>query len=132
MSDYTPPFNVNVRLLTFNLVQREQETKSIVTALEVDRHGQLYTMGSGIFQTKHLLPLKVISKHLLKLRRLPKFCFVILIAIQALYVIFVTFIILILSLSFYHSNIRLYNYNFNIPIFQFLLQNFTIFTLPIL
>ena len=49
MSDYTPPFNVNVHLLTFNLVQREQEVKSIVTALEVDRHGPLYTMGSGVF-----------------------------------------------------------------------------------
>ena len=42
-------FNVNVHLLTFNLVQREQEVKSIVTALEVDRHGPLYTMGSGFF-----------------------------------------------------------------------------------
>ena len=30
---------------------------------------------------------------------------------------FVTFIILILSLSFYHSNIRLDNYNFTIPFF---------------
>ena len=49
MSDYTPPFNVNVDLLTFNLVQREQEVTSIVTALEVDRHGPLYTMGSGVF-----------------------------------------------------------------------------------
>ena len=49
MSDYTPPFNVNVQLLTFNLVQREQEVKSIVTALEVDRHGPLHTRGSGVF-----------------------------------------------------------------------------------
>ena len=70
MSDYTPPFNVNVHLLTFNLVQREQEVKSIVTALEVDRHGPLYTMGSGVFH-EHLLPAKVISKHLWKFRRLP-------------------------------------------------------------
>ena len=46
MSDYyTPHFNVNVHLLTFNLVQREQKVKSIVTALEVDKHGPLYTMG---------------------------------------------------------------------------------------
>ena len=45
MSDYTPPFNVIVHLLTFNLVQREQEVKSIVTTLEVDRHGPLYTIG---------------------------------------------------------------------------------------
>ena len=50
MSDYTPPFNVNVHLLTVNLAQREQEVKSIVTALEVDRHGPLYTMESGVFQ----------------------------------------------------------------------------------
>ena len=42
MSDYTPPFNVNVHLLTFNLVQREHEVKSVVTALEVDRHGAHY------------------------------------------------------------------------------------------
>ena len=48
MSGYTPPFNVNVHLF-FDLVQREQEVKSIVTALEVDRHGLLYTMGSGVF-----------------------------------------------------------------------------------
>ena len=70
MSDYIPPFNVNVHLLTFNRVQREQEVKSIVTALEVDRHGPLYTMGSGVFHL-HLVPSKVISKHLLKFRRLP-------------------------------------------------------------
>ena len=44
------------------------------------------------------------------------------------FIIFVTFIIIILSLPFYHSNIRLYNYNFTIQIFQFLLQNFTILT----
>ena len=49
MSGYTPPFNVNVHLLTFDLVQREQEVKSIVTALEIDRHGPLYTKGSGVF-----------------------------------------------------------------------------------
>ena len=49
MSDYTPPFNVNVNLLTFKLVQREQEVNSIVTALKVDRHGLLYTMGSSVF-----------------------------------------------------------------------------------
>ena len=49
MSDYTPPFNVNVHLLTFNLVQKEQNVKSIVTALEVGKHGPLYTLGSGVF-----------------------------------------------------------------------------------
>ena len=48
MSDNIPPFNVNVHLLTFNL-KREQEVKSIVTALQVDRHRPLYTMGSGVF-----------------------------------------------------------------------------------
>ena len=49
MSGYIPPFNVNVHLLTFYLVQGEQEVKSIVTALEVDRHGPVYPMGSGVF-----------------------------------------------------------------------------------
>ena len=49
MSSYIPPFNAKVHLLTFDLVQREQEVKSIVTALEVDRHGPLYTMASGVF-----------------------------------------------------------------------------------
>ena len=49
MSVYTPPFNVKVHLLTFDLIQRQQEVKSIVTALEVDRHGPLYTMVNGSF-----------------------------------------------------------------------------------
>ena len=70
MSCYTPHFNENVHLLTFDLVQREQEVKSIVTALEVDRHGPLYTMGNGVFHY-YLVPPKVISKPLLKFRRLP-------------------------------------------------------------
>ena len=46
---------------------------------------------------------------------------------------FVTFIISILSLSFYHSNIRLYNnYNFTIQIFQFHDSYFTNFNFIIL
>ena len=53
------------------------------------------------------------------------------------FIIFVTFIIPISSLSFYHSNIRHNNYNFTIPFFFFfffhvLLQHFTVLTLPIL
>ena len=49
MSGYTPPFNVKVHLLTFDLIQRQQEDKSIVTTPEVDRHGPLYAMGNGVF-----------------------------------------------------------------------------------
>ena len=49
MSGYTPPFNVKVHLLTFDLIQRQKKVKSIVTALEVDRHGPLYTLANGIF-----------------------------------------------------------------------------------
>ena len=49
MSGYTPSFNAKVHLLTFELVKREQDVKSVVTALEVDRHGPLYTIGSGVF-----------------------------------------------------------------------------------
>ena len=70
MSDYIPPFNVNVHLLTFNLVQREQEIKSIVTPLKLIGmdHCILWAVVPFI---NIWSPPKVISKHLLKFRRLP-------------------------------------------------------------